>query len=263
MPRQRPISPGVSTSLDSVHITPRTPRAVRPTHADDSAEAGDFVSGGVDAEEVEMSLLGQDERRRARPGFADGDRHLHVTHKAPLSPEDKRAMVLLCVLCTSPFFISSGRSTIYITALARRLDPGRSRAYCRFFPFGKMGPTFLSDRANQIGLALGTCVNSCVVNILRLMRIARFYRLYPLHTARASFVLPARDIRVVQLPLLSQAALVTHRRCRLLPLCGSQEVMDNPDANHHRFHDALDVGYRPGVHGQRLCFPVPLQPELT
>lgn len=103
-PRQRPLSPGVSTSLDSVHITPRTPRSIRPSHADDSAEADDFVGGGVDAEEVEMSLLGEDERRRARPGFADGDTHLRVTHKAPLSLEDKRAMVLLCVLCMSLFF---------------------------------------------------------------------------------------------------------------------------------------------------------------
>jgi hypothetical protein len=49
--------------------------------------------------------------------------------------------------------------------------------------------------------------------------------------------------------------MVTHRRCRLLPLCGSQEVMDNPDANYHRFHDALDVVYRPGIDGQRLCYP--------
>jgi MFS transporter, PAT family, solute carrier family 33 (acetyl-CoA transportor), member 1 len=105
-PRQRPLSPGVSTSLDSVHITPRTPRSARPIHADDSAEAGDFVGGGASAEEVEMSLLGEDERRRARHGFAEGDGHLHVTHKAPLSPEDKRAMVLLCVLCTSPFSYS-------------------------------------------------------------------------------------------------------------------------------------------------------------
>ena len=104
-PRQRPLSPGVSTSLDSVHITPRTPHAVRPTHAGDSAEADDFV-GGLDAEEVEMNLLGEDERRRARPGFAGGDRHLHVMHKAPLSLEDKRAMVLLCVLCTSLFSFS-------------------------------------------------------------------------------------------------------------------------------------------------------------
>lgn len=91
----------------------------------------------------------------------------------------------------------------------------------------------------------------------------RFYRLYPLHTARASFVLPARDIRVIQLPLLSQAALVTHRRCRIPPLCGSQEVMDYSDANHHRLHDALDVGCRPEVHGQRPCIPVLLQPKLT
>jgi hypothetical protein len=138
-PRHRPLSPGVSTSLDNVHITPRTPRAVRPTLVDDS----DFVGVGVDAQEVEMSLLGEDERRRARLGFANEDGRLHVTHKAPLSPEDKRAMALLCVLCTSPIFIFSGRPTICIIPLARRLDPGRSRAYCRFFSLGKDGTDLL------------------------------------------------------------------------------------------------------------------------
>ena len=110
MPRQPLLSPGVSTSLDSIKITPRTPRVFRPSHADDDTEADDFVGSGVDAQEVEMSLLGEDDRRRARPGFADGDGHLHVTHKAPLSLEDKRAMVLLCVLCTSLFLTFSGRS---------------------------------------------------------------------------------------------------------------------------------------------------------
>ena len=50
--------------------------------------------------------------------------------------------------------------------------------------------------------------------------------------------------------------MVTHRRRRLFPLCGSQKVMDNPDANHHRFHDALDVVFRPGIDGQRL-YPLP------
>lgn len=112
-----------------------------------------------------------------------------------------------------------------------------------------------SDPVNQIGLALGKLVLVCFP-LATDDRRAIYIRLYPLHIARATFVLPARDIRAVQLPLLSQAALVTHRRRRLLSLCGSQEVMDNPDANHHRFRDALDVVYRPGADGQRLCINV-------
>jgi PAT family acetyl-CoA transporter-like MFS transporter 1 len=99
MPSSRqPLPPGVSTSLDTLQVTPRTPRAVRPDYAHDGADAENFV-GGRDAEEVEMSLLPEDDRRRAQPGFADGNGHLEARHKAPLSLEDKRAMVLLCVLC--------------------------------------------------------------------------------------------------------------------------------------------------------------------
>jgi hypothetical protein len=95
MPRSLVLSPGISTSLDSVQITPRTPRIVRPKYAevDDS-----LVSG--DVEEVEMSLLSGDERSRAEPGFTNGDGYLEDKQKAPIiSLEDKRAMVLLCVLC--------------------------------------------------------------------------------------------------------------------------------------------------------------------
>jgi hypothetical protein len=95
MPRSPFLSPGVSTSLDSVQITPRTPRFVRPKYADgfDSLVA-------EDAEEVEMSLLSGDERSRAGHGFTNGDEYLEDKHKAlVISPEDKRAMVLLCVLC--------------------------------------------------------------------------------------------------------------------------------------------------------------------
>jgi MFS transporter, PAT family, solute carrier family 33 (acetyl-CoA transportor), member 1 len=107
-PRQPAHSPGITTSLDSIQITPRTPRGLRPSvHADDDTEAHNFVGGSsLDSDEVEMSLLDDDERRRARPGFADGNGQLHVSHKAPLSLEDKRAMVLLCVLCTSPSLLS-------------------------------------------------------------------------------------------------------------------------------------------------------------
>ena len=39
--------------------------------------------------------------------------------------------------------------------------------------------------------------------------------------------------------------------------------MDYPDANHHRFHDALDVVYRPGIDGQCLHpLPFPIISEL-
>jgi MFS transporter, PAT family, solute carrier family 33 (acetyl-CoA transportor), member 1 len=85
MPRPSVPSPGISTTLDSVQINPRTPRVVRSNHAD--------------TEELEMSLLEEDDRKRADAGFADESGHLEAKHKAPLSTEDKRAMVLLCILC--------------------------------------------------------------------------------------------------------------------------------------------------------------------
>ncbi|KAI0273249.1 acetyl-coenzyme A transporter 1 [Russula aff. rugulosa BPL654] len=94
MPRPPVLSPGVSTSLDSVQITPRTPRAVRPKYE----EASDSLVA-EDVEEVEMSLLSGDERNRVEHGFTNGDGYLEDKHKAPIiSLEDKRAMVLLCVL---------------------------------------------------------------------------------------------------------------------------------------------------------------------
>jgi hypothetical protein len=101
MPRSpvQVLSPGISTSLDSVQITPRTPRAVRPKYA----EVDDSLIGG-DEEDVEMSLLSGDERSRAEAGFTNGNGYLEDKHKSPIiSPEDKRAMALLCVLCAWPF----------------------------------------------------------------------------------------------------------------------------------------------------------------
>jgi len=95
MPRPPVLSPGISTSLDSVQITPRTPHVVRPKYV----EVDDSLVGG-DVEEVEMSLLSVDERSRAEPGFTNGNWYSEDKHKATIiSLEDKRAMVLLCVLC--------------------------------------------------------------------------------------------------------------------------------------------------------------------
>jgi hypothetical protein len=76
-----------------------------------------------------MSLLTEDERRHARPEFANGNGHVGINHKAPLSLEDKRAMALLCVLCTSlpsPFLVRR----LHLADLPRRPHPGRPRAFC-------------------------------------------------------------------------------------------------------------------------------------
>lgn len=49
-------------------------------------------------DEVGMSLLREDERRQAANGLDVEEQSSPATHS--LSNEDKRAMVLLCVLCT-------------------------------------------------------------------------------------------------------------------------------------------------------------------
>jgi len=56
------------------------------------------VVGSGGTEELEMNLLAEDERRRAHAGFEDGYEYADAKHKA-ISSEDKRAMVLLCILC--------------------------------------------------------------------------------------------------------------------------------------------------------------------
>lgn len=125
------ISPGISTSLDSVQITPRTPRPVRPKYA----EVDDSLLGR-DEEDVEMSLLSADERSRADPGFTNGNGYLEGKHKAPtISPEDKRAMVLLCVLCawlfSSPPHDAINQTTVLHTFFSR-FNSGCTRASCQF-----------------------------------------------------------------------------------------------------------------------------------
>ena len=93
MPRPNILSPGITTSLNSVQITPRTPRSARLNRNDVDS---DYVVGSGSTEEVEMSLLEEDERRRADAGFEEYE---DAKHKAPLTSEDKRAMALLCTLC--------------------------------------------------------------------------------------------------------------------------------------------------------------------
>lgn len=77
----------VSSSLHSIHISPRTPK--NPREYDDVED------------DVELNLLGEEERIRASQGLDDERIPPGSAGRKPMSAKDKRAMVLLCVLCQS------------------------------------------------------------------------------------------------------------------------------------------------------------------
>ncbi|RDB29639.1 hypothetical protein Hypma_015130 [Hypsizygus marmoreus] len=80
-------SMAVSSSLSSIHISPRTPKTPKTLRMGlDDAEEG-----------VELSLLGEDERRQAARDLDEVEEEIS-SHKRPISAKDKRGMVLLCVL---------------------------------------------------------------------------------------------------------------------------------------------------------------------
>ncbi|TFL03674.1 MFS general substrate transporter [Pterulicium gracile] len=82
----------VSTSLDSVRVTPRTPRPDSNGNGRDK-EADGEVDG------VEMSLLSEEERRRAAAGLEDEMTLLGgPAVKKGLTKQDRAGIVLLCVL---------------------------------------------------------------------------------------------------------------------------------------------------------------------
>ena len=85
----------VSSSLQSIFISPRTPKTTRSVQ-----------NGDADSDEVELALLGDEEREHAAMGLDIEDIDTHAV-KIPLSPKDKRAMVLLCVLCEYTYYNSS------------------------------------------------------------------------------------------------------------------------------------------------------------
>lgn len=75
----------VSSSLHNNHILPRTLKSPR-----------DYVNGRGD--DVELTLLGEADRRQASVGLEDDTLPPRSPGKRPMSRKDKRAMVLLCVL---------------------------------------------------------------------------------------------------------------------------------------------------------------------
>ena len=79
----------VTSSLNAIHISPRTPKTPRPDM-------------GEDEEDVELSLLNEAERLQSARAFPDEPHSLSDTEpdtKRSISAKDKRGMVLLCVLC--------------------------------------------------------------------------------------------------------------------------------------------------------------------
>jgi hypothetical protein len=77
-----------SSTRQCIFISPRTPVA-RPPHPTQNSNA--------DSEGVELSLLGEAERRQAAAGLDEDE--VDCNSKRSVSSKDKRAMIPLCVLC--------------------------------------------------------------------------------------------------------------------------------------------------------------------
>lgn len=108
----------VTSSLDSITVTPRTPRTPRTMNGNRLGS-----SGVDDDDDVELSLLGEEERRQAAHGLEPDEPEHSPSLKGPMSSKDKRAMVLLCVLCALYFF---GLISPELTLSISRPHTGRS-----------------------------------------------------------------------------------------------------------------------------------------
>lgn len=88
-----------STSLESIQIQPRTPKTAA-TRVNGSVPEW-TPDDALASEEVELSLLGESERRDAADGLTleEEQAYLGQSEKRPMSTRDKRAIALLIVLC--------------------------------------------------------------------------------------------------------------------------------------------------------------------
>ncbi|PCH33208.1 hypothetical protein WOLCODRAFT_134999 [Wolfiporia cocos MD-104 SS10] len=83
---------GLATSLESIQIQPRTPKTPRGGyHRRDSTD-------GAVLDEVELSLLDEEERRQAALDVADEGEEARSDIKRSMSSQDKSAIVLLIIL---------------------------------------------------------------------------------------------------------------------------------------------------------------------
>ncbi|KAI0367507.1 MFS general substrate transporter [Pilatotrama ljubarskyi] len=87
-----------ATSLESIEILPRTPLSTRTPRR---AQAAWSPNDDGHAEEVELSLLGEEERRQAASDLTLEEEQAYLSQadgKRPMSSRDKRAIVLLIIL---------------------------------------------------------------------------------------------------------------------------------------------------------------------
>ena len=115
MPRR-----ALTTSLESIEIVPRTPR----TPATARRPHGHGGRTPDDVEEVELSLLNEDERRAAAADLSLEEEQVYLAQadgKRPISARDKQAIVLLIILCA--FLPPSPQVAVSDASLAPRPDP--------------------------------------------------------------------------------------------------------------------------------------------
>ena len=96
-------SRGITSSMDTVRVQSRT-----------------HGYSAHDTDEVELTLLEEDERRQAAVGVSSGGSARASRQKLPMSTKDKRSMGLLCVLCEFPCCYHG------MSLIPFRFDPGRS-----------------------------------------------------------------------------------------------------------------------------------------
>lgn len=93
---------GQTTSLESISIQPRTPKTPRSNAGPAWRRSDDIAQ-----DEVELSLLGEDERRQAAIGLTleEEQEYLAQAEKKPVSTKDKKAIALLIILCEFNFIL--------------------------------------------------------------------------------------------------------------------------------------------------------------
>lgn len=162
----------VSSSLESIHIPPRTPK--------NALGSGEHANS---MEEIELSLLTSEERRRASAGLSLDDAYVSKG-KAGMSSKDKRGMILLIVLCECSLF----RDMCLAHDACKDLIQGVPVCWV---------------------LVVNAKCNNCTDCELPAWPCLRFSSIL---APRTSFIRPSRNLRASWIPLLSKTSLVTYRR---------------------------------------------------
>lgn len=194
-----------ATSLESIEVLPRTPIPRTPL----SSRRGHTYdpSPSDEGDEVELTLLGEEERRAAAAGLGVEEEQTYLAQadgKKPFSARDKQAIVLLIILCTCTVLYS-----IRLLSYAVRSILDLIQGFPVSFDIGSH--LFYIPTSNPVRPGP---------------------RIHSIHSPRASILLRTRRILALWLSILSQALLVTNRRFSLLPLYWSSQIVDYTYAAH-------------------------------